>query len=39
MFVACIGGAAFFLNDHNPILSFVALGLAAFLGLRLFLRF
>jgi predicted unusual protein kinase regulating ubiquinone biosynthesis (AarF/ABC1/UbiB family) len=39
MFVACIGGAAFFLNDHNPILSFVALGLAAFLGLRMFLRF
>jgi predicted unusual protein kinase regulating ubiquinone biosynthesis (AarF/ABC1/UbiB family) len=39
MFVACIGGAAFFLYDHNPILSFVALGLAAFLGLRMFLRF
>jgi predicted unusual protein kinase regulating ubiquinone biosynthesis (AarF/ABC1/UbiB family) len=38
MFVACVGGAAFFLNDHNPILSFVALGLAAFLGLRMFLR-
>jgi predicted unusual protein kinase regulating ubiquinone biosynthesis (AarF/ABC1/UbiB family) len=39
MFVACVGGAAFFLYDHNPILSFVALGLAAFLGLRMFLRF
>ena len=39
MFVACIGGAAFFLYDHDPILSFVALGLAAFLGLRMFLRF
>src|SRR6266699_394773 len=39
MFVACVGGAAFFLYDHDPILSFVALGLAAFLGLRIFLRF
>jgi predicted unusual protein kinase regulating ubiquinone biosynthesis (AarF/ABC1/UbiB family) len=39
MFVACVGGAAFFLYDHDPILSFVALGLAAFLGLRMFLRF
>ena len=38
MFVACVGGAAFFLQDHDPILSFVALGLAAFLGLRMFLR-
>jgi predicted unusual protein kinase regulating ubiquinone biosynthesis (AarF/ABC1/UbiB family) len=38
MFVACVAGAAFFLNDHDPILSFVALGLAAFLGLRMFLR-
>jgi hypothetical protein len=39
MFVACVGGAAFFLYDHDPILSIVALGLAAFLGLRMFLRF
>ncbi len=38
MFMACVGGAAFFLYDHDPILSFVALGLAAFLGLRMFLR-
>ena len=38
MFVACVAGAAFFLNDHDPVLSFVALGLAAFLGLRMFLR-
>src|SRR6266852_1216487 len=39
MFIACLGAAAFFLYDHDPILSFVALGLAAFLGLRMFLRF
>jgi predicted unusual protein kinase regulating ubiquinone biosynthesis (AarF/ABC1/UbiB family) len=39
MFVACLGAAFLFLNnDHNPILSFVSLGLAAILGLRLFLR-
>ena len=39
MFVACLAGAAFFLYDHDPVLAFVALGLAAFLGLRMFLRF
>jgi len=39
MFVACLGGAYLFLHEHDPILSFVALGLAALLGLRLFLRF
>jgi predicted unusual protein kinase regulating ubiquinone biosynthesis (AarF/ABC1/UbiB family) len=39
MFVGCLAAAAFFLYDHNQTLSFVALGLAAFLGLRLFLRF
>ncbi len=40
MFVACLGVAVFFLhNDHNQFLALIALGLAAFLGLRLFLRF
>lgn len=38
MFVACLGLAAFFLFDHDRILAFVALGLAGFLGLRLFFR-
>jgi hypothetical protein len=38
MFVACLGVAAFFLYDHNQILAIAALGLAAFLGLRLFFR-
>ena len=39
MFVACLGAALLFLTSgHYPILSFVALGLAGFLGLRLFLR-
>jgi predicted unusual protein kinase regulating ubiquinone biosynthesis (AarF/ABC1/UbiB family) len=40
MFVACLVVAFLFLDlGHFPILSFVSLGLAAFLGLRLFLRF
>src|SRR6266566_76838 len=39
MFVACLGVAAFFLYDHDRILAIAALGLAGFLGLRLFLRF
>jgi predicted unusual protein kinase regulating ubiquinone biosynthesis (AarF/ABC1/UbiB family) len=39
MFLGCLAAAAFFLYDHNQILSFVTLGLAAFLGLRLFLKF
>ena len=38
MFVACLGVAAFFLYDHDHILAFAALGIAAFLGLRLFFR-
>ncbi|MGZ3611915.1 MAG: AarF/UbiB family protein, partial [Ktedonobacteraceae bacterium] len=39
MFVACLGAALFFLhNDHNQFLAIVTLGLAAFLGLRLFFR-
>jgi predicted unusual protein kinase regulating ubiquinone biosynthesis (AarF/ABC1/UbiB family) len=39
MFVACLGAAFLFLTSgHYPILSFVALGLAGFLGLRLFFR-
>jgi predicted unusual protein kinase regulating ubiquinone biosynthesis (AarF/ABC1/UbiB family) len=38
MFVACLGGAYLFLTARDPILSFVALGLAAILGIRLFLR-
>jgi predicted unusual protein kinase regulating ubiquinone biosynthesis (AarF/ABC1/UbiB family) len=38
MFVACLGVAAFFLYDHNQLLAIVALGLAGFLGLRLFFR-
>jgi predicted unusual protein kinase regulating ubiquinone biosynthesis (AarF/ABC1/UbiB family) len=39
MFVACLGVAAFFHYDHDSILAIASLGLAAFLGLRLFLRF
>jgi predicted unusual protein kinase regulating ubiquinone biosynthesis (AarF/ABC1/UbiB family) len=40
MFVACLGAAAFFYNnDHSQFMALIALGLAAFLGLRLFLRF
>jgi predicted unusual protein kinase regulating ubiquinone biosynthesis (AarF/ABC1/UbiB family) len=39
MFLGCLAAAAFFLYDHDRILSFVTLGLAAFLGLRLFLKF
>jgi predicted unusual protein kinase regulating ubiquinone biosynthesis (AarF/ABC1/UbiB family) len=39
MFLGCLAAAAFFLYDHDPILSFVTLGLAAILGLRLFLKF
>jgi len=39
MFIACLGAAAFFIHDHDPLfLSIVTLILAAFLGLRLFLR-
>jgi predicted unusual protein kinase regulating ubiquinone biosynthesis (AarF/ABC1/UbiB family) len=38
MFVACLGVAAFFLYNHDQILAIVALGLAGFLGLRLFFR-
>jgi predicted unusual protein kinase regulating ubiquinone biosynthesis (AarF/ABC1/UbiB family) len=39
MFVACLGAAYLFLTGgHYPILSFVSLGLAVVLGLRLFLR-
>jgi hypothetical protein len=38
MFIACLGAAAFFLNDRSQLLAIVALGLAAFLGLRLFFR-
>ena len=39
MFVACLGAAFLFLTSgHYPILSFVTLGLAGFLGLRLFFR-
>ena len=37
MFLGCLAAAAFFLYDHNQTLSFVTLGLAAFVGLRLFL--
>ena len=39
MFIASLGAAAFFLYDHDHILAVAALGLAAFLGLRMFLRF
>jgi predicted unusual protein kinase regulating ubiquinone biosynthesis (AarF/ABC1/UbiB family) len=39
MFLGCLAAAAFFLFDHDQILTFVTLGLAAFVGLRLFLRF
>jgi hypothetical protein len=39
MFLGCLAAAAFFLHEHDPILSIVTLGLAAILGLRLFLRF
>jgi predicted unusual protein kinase regulating ubiquinone biosynthesis (AarF/ABC1/UbiB family) len=38
MFVACLAAAAFFLHDHDPILSIVTIGLAGILGIRLFLR-
>src|SRR5437763_508262 len=38
MFIACLGAAAFFLYDHDHVLALAALGLAAFLGLRLFFR-
>ncbi len=38
MFVACLGVAAFFLFDHDRILAIASLGLAGFLGLRMFLR-
>lgn len=38
MFIGCLGVAAFFLYDHNQFLAILALGLAAFLGLRLFFR-
>jgi len=38
MFIGCLGLAAFFLYDHNQTLAILALGLAAFLGLRMFLR-
>src|SRR6266513_4013062 len=37
-FIACLGAAAFFLYDHDHFLAVAALGLAAFLGLRLFFR-
>jgi predicted unusual protein kinase regulating ubiquinone biosynthesis (AarF/ABC1/UbiB family) len=38
MFIACLGAAAFFLYNHDQLLAILALGLAAFLGLRLFFR-
>jgi predicted unusual protein kinase regulating ubiquinone biosynthesis (AarF/ABC1/UbiB family) len=38
MFIGCLGLAAFFLYDHNQTLALLTLGLAAFLGLRMFLR-
>jgi predicted unusual protein kinase regulating ubiquinone biosynthesis (AarF/ABC1/UbiB family) len=38
MFIACLGAAAFFLNDRSQLLAIIALGLAGFLGLRLFFR-
>jgi predicted unusual protein kinase regulating ubiquinone biosynthesis (AarF/ABC1/UbiB family) len=38
MFIACLGAAAFFLHEHDEFLSILTLGLAAFLGLRLFFR-
>jgi predicted unusual protein kinase regulating ubiquinone biosynthesis (AarF/ABC1/UbiB family) len=38
MFIACLAAAAFFLNDRNQLLAILSLGLAAFLGLRLFFR-
>ena len=39
MFIACLGAALLFLiSGHFPILSWVTLGLAAILGLRLFFR-
>ncbi len=38
MFLGCLGGAYLFVNAHDQILAFVALGLAALMGLRLFLR-
>jgi len=39
MFIACLGAALFFFhNDHSQLLALITLGLAAFLGLRLFFR-
>jgi len=38
MFLGCLGGAYLFVNAHDQILAFVSLGLAAVLGIRLFLR-
>ena len=38
MFLGCLGGAYLFVTAHDQILAFVALGLAALMGLRLFLR-
>jgi predicted unusual protein kinase regulating ubiquinone biosynthesis (AarF/ABC1/UbiB family) len=38
MFIACLGAAYFLHHDHDEILAVAALGLAAFLGLRMFLR-
>lgn len=38
MFVACLGSAYLFVTAHVQILSWVSLGLAALLGIRLFLR-
>jgi predicted unusual protein kinase regulating ubiquinone biosynthesis (AarF/ABC1/UbiB family) len=38
MFMASLGAAAFFLYDHDHVLAVAALVLAAFLGLRMFLR-
>ncbi len=39
MFIACLGAAVFFFhNDHSQLLALITLGLAAFLGLRLFFR-
>jgi len=38
MFIGCLGLAAFFLYDHNQLLAIGAMILAAFLGIRMFLR-
>ncbi len=38
MFIAALAVAAFFLHDHDELLAILSLGLAAFLGLRLFFR-